>query len=268
MQTVIRRIYDDPSCHQLKIEVPIRRAKAIEAILTGFRAVSDLELHRDAARNIARSLYVQWAGYQQYRAAAPLGKQHLTHVQLCPGIGRHRYEYVFPGGLSPDECDILCREMIGEDGDDIQRNRELLVTGTLAGVLHGEGVSLADYVIGFVHGQTVHRGPGVSMTPANPPTMLSTAVRDLGWSTTVKLVRDMQTMLEHCLEVVRKDSAIWVPADAPRLPWEPLILRYHAARVACDSPWRPRPPPTPGTVWSLRFPPPSVVIGCPTGMRR
>ena len=84
MQTTIKRLYDDPSCRQLKIEVPIRRAEAIKAILTGFRAASDLELHRDVARNIVHSLYVQWAGYQRYRAAAPLGKQHLTHVQYVP----------------------------------------------------------------------------------------------------------------------------------------------------------------------------------------
>ena len=230
MQTTIKRLYDDPSCRQLKIEVPIRRAEAIKAILMGFRAASDLELHRDVARNIVHSLYVQWAGYQQYRAAAPLGKQHLTHVQLCPGIGGHRYEYVFPGGLSPDECDVLCREMIGEDGDDLCRKREWLVTSTLAGMLHGDGVSLADYVIGFACGQTVRHGPGLSMTPASPPTRLSAAARDRGWSATVGWLRDTQVMLEHCLEMVRKDSAVWVPADAPRLPWEPLILRYHAGK--------------------------------------
>ena len=157
MQTTLKRIYDDPSCHQLKIEVPIRRTQAIEAILTGFRAASDLELHRgsvhDVANNIARSLYLQWAGYRLYQAAAPLGEQHLTHVQLCPGIGGHRYEFVFPDGLFPDECDVLCREMIGEDGDDLCRKRELLVTSTLATILHGRGIRLDACTVLYLHGK-------------------------------------------------------------------------------------------------------------------
>ena len=61
MQTTIKRLYDDPSCHQLKIEVPICRAKAMEAILSGFRGAPEEPIHAITHEHFV-CRYVQWAG--------------------------------------------------------------------------------------------------------------------------------------------------------------------------------------------------------------
>ena len=226
------RLYDGPLYQRVKIEAPLPRAEAMKEILTGLHAATEMELGRDAAfdRDAARAYslcrYFQWAGYQPYRAAAPLGQQHLTHVRLRPAVGTYRFEYVFPGGLLADECDDLCLHVIGEDNDNIDQDRECLVTSTLAGVLHGTGVSLADQVIAFARGQTSLFGP-VVITPTTPPTRLCAAVRDRGWSATVEWLRDTQATFEQALNTIRDDLAVWVPEAAPRLPWEPLILRCH-----------------------------------------
>ena len=150
----------------------------------------------------------------------------MTLVQLRPEIGVHRYEYVFPGGLVPAECDALCLHVVGEDGDDTgDREREWLVTSTLATMLHAAGVSLADHVVALARGQTA-LVDGLAVVPVGPPTTLYAAVRDRGWGATADWLRDTQTMLEQGLEKT-ECGPVWVPAGAPRLPWEPLILRYH-----------------------------------------
>jgi hypothetical protein len=231
MQTATIRlfIHDEPSRWRLKSEAPLPRAKAMEVILAGFHAAREMEMDRDADDRPCR--YMQWAGYQPYHAAAPLGQQHLTHVQLRPAVGACRFEYAFPGGLTTVECDDLCLYVIGEDEDTDRndRERELLVTSTLAGVLHADGVSLADHVIAFAHGQTVTVA-GRVIIPATPPTTLCATVRDLGWSATIDWLRDTQTTLERVLDTIRDDSAVWVPVSAPRSPWEPLVLQYHDGR--------------------------------------
>ena len=63
----------------------------MKEILTGLRAAAEPEW--DAAFDL------EWAGYAPYQVAAPLGKMHLTRVQLQPAASGRRYEYVFPGGL-------------------------------------------------------------------------------------------------------------------------------------------------------------------------
>ncbi len=231
MQNAIIRLFHDVSCGHLEIEAPISRAEAMAEILAGFRAASEHEPGSDPAGSHALSL--QWAGYELYRAAAPLGTQHLTRVQLRPSIGAHRYEYVFPGGLSTAECDDLWFTVIGENGaDESDRELEWLVTGTLAGMLHAEGVSLADYVIDFVCGQTalLH---GVAITPATPSTRLYATVRDLGWNAAAQWLHDIQTTLEQGLDTIRKGHAVWVPASAPTQPWEPLIFRCYPPGHDC-----------------------------------
>jgi hypothetical protein len=227
MQTAMIRLYDDVSCHRLQIEAPISRTAAMEEILTGLRATVTISVNSAALGDDTwlKSRELQWAGYDFHRAAAPLGKQHLTRIQLRPAIGSHRYEYVFPGGLSTVECDDLCCYLIGGDNGDNVQNREWLVTSTLAGLLHGDGVSLADHVIAFARGRTIPVGR-LTIVPASPPTTLHATVRDRGWFATVEWLRDTHTTLEQALDTIRKDRAVWVPASAPKLPWEPLILQY------------------------------------------
>jgi len=90
-------------------------------------------------------------------------------------------------------------------------------------MLHGDGVSLADYVVVFAHGKTARDGD-IVVVPPTPPTTLYTAVCDRGWPTTAAWLRDIHTTLEQGLDTIREDHAIWVPTSAPRLPWEPLIF--------------------------------------------
>ena len=128
MQTATIRIYDDAACCNLRSEAPIPRVEAMEQILAGFRAATEIATttHRtDALRN--RGRWLRWAGYDPYEPAAPLGQRHLTRVQLYPAICVRGYEYVFPDGLSPIECDDLCLNVVGED-EDTDEKRELLVT--------------------------------------------------------------------------------------------------------------------------------------------
>jgi hypothetical protein len=227
MQTALIRLYDDVSCRRLRIEAPISRAAAMEEILAGLRATVEIKVNPRALSDDTwmDSRDLQWAGYDLYRTAAPLGKQHLTRVQLRPAFGTHRYEYVFPGGLSTVECDDICPYVIGGDNGDNVQNREWLVTSTLAGVLHGDGVSLADHVVAFACGKTFSVGKLV-IGPASPPTKLCTTVRGRGWSATVEWLRDTDALLENCLDTIQEDRAVWVPVSAPKLPWEPLILQY------------------------------------------
>ena len=216
MQTAMIRLYDKPSCCRMTIEAPISRAKAMEEILAGLCASKEGEPNWEAA------LFMHWAGYDRYRIAAPLEKQHLTHIQLSYSIGAQRVEYVFPGGLLPGECDDLCWQLNDDLGK--AQKREWLVTSTLAGMLHGDGVSLADYAVVFARGKTARDGD-IVVESATPPTTLYTAVYDLGWSTTAAWLRNIHTTLKQGLDAIREGHAVWVPASAPRQPWEPLIFR-------------------------------------------
>lgn len=216
MQTAMVRLYDEPSCRRMTIEAPISRTKAMEEILTGLRAATERELDWEAA------LFMHWAGYDRYRIAAPLEKQHLTHIQLSYGIGAQRVEYVFPGGLVPVECDDLCWQLNDDLGK--AQKREWLVASTLAGMLHGDGVSLADYAVVFARGKTARDGD-IVVESATPPTTLYTAVYDLGWSTTAAWLRNIHTTLKQGLDTIREGHAVWIPASARRQPWEPLIFR-------------------------------------------
>ena len=166
MQTAMIRLYDDTSYRHLRIEAPIPRVAAMKEILAGFRAAAEQQLNWEATRE---SLSLEWAGYQRYQAAAPLGEQHLTHVRLHPPVGAHRVEYVFPDGLFPVECDDLCWQLVGDDDDRDDQKREWLVTSTLAGVLHSVGISLAEHVIAVACGQTalIH---DLIIIPTTPPT--------------------------------------------------------------------------------------------------
>ena len=225
------RTYADAHCRQLKTETPISRTAAMEAIRTGFRAARDLELgdyvsDDDELWKLAR--WIKWAGYEPYQVAAPLGQQHVTRIRLRPDVGPYRYEYVFPGGLSTAECDDLWHTIVAEDGmDESDQEREWLVTGTLAGVLHAGGVSLQDHVVSYAYGRTVGN-QGLTVIPPNPPTTLSATVRDRGWSKTADWLHEIQAMLEQCLDARRNDRAVWLPMAAPRSPWEPLVLRSFA----------------------------------------
>jgi len=176
--------------------------------------------------DVRNSRYIEWAGYELYRVAAPIGKQHLTHVQLDPGIGAYRYEYVFPDGLSTGECDDLCGSAIGPNGDsDLQC--EWLVTSTLAGMLHADGVSLTNDVINLACGKPAWVGE-VHIKPATLPTTLYTVVRGRGWPATAEWLRNTQTTVERAADETWADHAVWVPVDAPKPSAEPLILRYGA----------------------------------------
>lgn len=221
MRTAMIRLYDEPSCSKLKIEAPIPWAEAMKEILTGLRAAAERD--SDAA------LYLQWAGYDPYRTAAPLGKAHLIRIQFQPPVGAHRVEFILFGGLLPGECDEICHHLSGEDGAIITRKREWLVTSTLAGILHADGVSLADYVVAFARGHTLHDGD-IVVVPATPPTTLYAAVRDRGWSATVEWLRDTQATLKQALDTIREDHAIWVSASALKLPWAPVIRQLRAGQ--------------------------------------
>jgi hypothetical protein len=229
MQETIVRIYDDPSCCHVSCEHPISRGEALAEILAGFRAAGSRDAPDDGFLKYGRSL--QWAGYERFRAAAPVGQPHFTRVQSRPAVGGHRYEYIFLDGLKPDECDELCLNVVGEDGadGDGDHEREWLVTSTLASVLHAGGVSLADYVLDYARGKTV-LVDGLTLVPPTMPATLYTAVRDRGWSDTVEWLHTIQALLEQGLNEVRMGRAVWVPASAPRQPWEPLILQYCAGR--------------------------------------
>jgi hypothetical protein len=85
-------------------------------------------------------------------------------------------------------------------------------------------VSLADYVINFARGQTVLVG-GVVIVPPSPPTTLYAAVHNRGWSASAKSLHATQSMLERALAEIWEGRAVWVPANAPKLPWEPLIFQ-------------------------------------------
>lgn len=256
MQTAMIRLYDKPSCCRMTIEAPISRAKAMEEILAGLCASKEGEPNWEAA------LFMHWAGYDRYRIAAPLEKQHLTHIQLSYSIGAQRVEYVFPGGLLPGECDDLCWQLNDDLGK--AQKREWLVTSTLAGMLHGDGVSLADYAVVFARGKTARDGD-IVVESATPPTTLYTAVYDLGWSTTAAWLRNIHTTLKQGLDAIREGHAVWVPASTTRQPWEPLIFRPRQDHLRLSLALKP--PPTPESVWRLRFPPLSVPIGCPIKMR-
>ncbi len=242
MQTATIRVYDDAACRNLKTEAPILRVEAMKQILAGFRAALEIETtsHKpgDAVWDSCR--WLRWAGYDSYEVAAVLGEQHLTRVQLYPAVGSHRFEYVFPGGLSTVECDDLCLHVIGED-EDTDQKQELLVTSTLASALHANGVSLENHVVDFTCGRatrveeiTLFEIDGdyftgfapIDIVPASLPATLSAAVRARGWQKTVEWLRDTQTMLEQHLDEIRMELAVWVPASAPRLPGEQIFLQY------------------------------------------
>ena len=198
-------------------------------IQTGFKAARQLELDRDKADKDdlwRRSRYLQWAGYELYQVSAPQGKPHLTRMQLRTDLDAYGYEYIFPGGLSPAECDDLWFSVVGVEGaDESYRELEWLVTGTLAGMLHAGGMSLEEYIVCFACGRSCLIR-GLSLEPANAPTTLSAAVRSRGWPDVTEWLRDTQATLEQGLDEIRQGRAVWVPESAPRLPWEPLILRY------------------------------------------
>ena len=173
-----------------------------------------------------------------------LGEQHLTRVQLYPAVGCHRLEYVFPGGLSTVECDDLCLHVIGED-EDTDQKQELLVTSTLASVLHANGVSLENHVVDFTCGRasrveeiTLIEVDGeyftgfapICIVPASLPATLSAAVRARGWQKTVEWLRDTQTMLEQHLDEIRMELAVWVPASAPDCPESRSFFSIVSAR--------------------------------------
>jgi hypothetical protein len=226
MQTAMIRCYRDPDYSRLAAEAPVPREEALERILAGFRAALDMELDPDAACDLGRSLFVEWAGYdpdEPWEPAAPIGQQHVTRVRLRPAVGGHRYEYSFPGGLSIIECEALCYHLIS-DGEEGDRERELLVTGSLAGMLHAEGVSLSDEVVALVHGEAT-MAEGFIITPVAPPSTLHAAVRARGWAATAEWLRDTQATIERAQDMVRDGSAVWVPIEAPRRPWEPLLIR-------------------------------------------
>ncbi len=225
MQTAMIRYYSDVSYRRLESEATTSRSRAMEEILTGFRAAGK---GCDAIDHDfwGQSRYMEWAGYRPYQAAARLTEQHLTRVQLCPAIGAHRFEYIFPGGLSTVECDDLCQHVTDyAEPEKIDRDREWLVTSTLAGALHAGGVWLSDRAIGFARGQAVLGGTRIVMIPAVPRTTLYAAVQERGWAETVEWLRDTQVMLEQYLEEIRHDRAVWMPVNAPRPPWEPLLLQ-------------------------------------------
>ena len=195
MQTAMTRHYDDPSYSRLAAEAPIPRAEAMDQILAGFRAALNMEFDPDAVRDLGRSLFIEWAGYDLYEPAAPIGQEHVTRVRLRPAAGGHRFEYVFPGGLTVGECDALCCSLVS-DGDQGDQEREWLVIGTLAGMLHASGTSLSDDVIDLVHGQTCIT-EGFVIVPTVPPTTLHAGVRARGWAATAELLRDVQATVER-----------------------------------------------------------------------
>ena len=86
-QPTLLRLFEDPSYRHLRIEGCIPRAEAIDRILTGFSAACE--------QNWAEALYLEWAGYDLYKPAAPLGKEHLTRIQLRPAASGRRYEFVW-----------------------------------------------------------------------------------------------------------------------------------------------------------------------------
>jgi hypothetical protein len=112
-----------------------------------------------------------------------------------------------------------------DGADESDRALEWLVTGTLAGMLHANGMSLEEFTVCFASGRSVliH---GLSLESTSAPTTLSAAVRSRGWSATAEWLRDIQVTLEHGLDEIREGRAVWVPMNAPKLPWEPLLLRY------------------------------------------
>ena len=182
-------------------------------------------MKHEATTTSGCSRCLQWSGYEPYQAAAPLDKQHVTRVRLRPAVGGFRDEYVFPGGLTTVECDDLCRRAVGEScADLVDREREWLVTGALAGVLHADGVSLAHYAIAVACGKDA-LVDGLVIVPTGPPATLHAAVRVRGWSATVEWLRDIQAKLDQGLDSIRAGRAVWVPPCVPRLPWEPLVLR-------------------------------------------
>jgi len=214
----------------------------MEQILTGFRAAMEIEINcRNVDKEVwDRSRWLRWAGYDLCETAAPLGQQHLTRIQLYRAVGSHTYEYVLPGGLSTSECDDLCCNVIGDNYDTDQK-QELLVTSALASMLHAEGVSLEYHVVDFACGRATvvdepfpyeHAGrhllglEPVNIVPASLPTTLHAAVRNWGWKATVEWLHDLHATLEQGLEEIRMGLAVWVPAIAPRQPWEPLILHH------------------------------------------
>ena len=270
MQTAMIRLYGDPACSHLEIEAPISRAEAMEEIRAGFRAARERDLNREARGddNVRmRSRCLQWSGYEPYQAAAPLDKQHVTRVRLRPAVGGFRDEYVFPGGLTTVECDDLCRRVVGESGADlVDREREWLVTGALAGVLHADGVSLAHYAIAVACGKDA-LVDGLVIVPTGPPATLHAAVRVRGWSATVEWLRDIQAKLDQGLDSIRAGRAVWVPPCAPRLPWEPLVLRPvdggGCLRLALGA----EAAAYAGRAWNSRCRKPIAMVGCPTGRR-
>jgi len=226
MDTAIVRFYDGPTCRDLRVDGHIFRAEAIQQILTGFRLARELAWDRDATHDERLCRYMQWAGYEPYEIAAPIGQPHRTNVQLCLDACAWRYEYDFPGGLRPVECDDLCQCVIGahQDTERNDREREWLVTSTLAGLLHADGVSLADHVVAFACGRNIQAN-GLTFVPTGPPTTLYAAVRGRGWKATVQWLHDLHAIFEHGFQEIREGRAVWVPMDAPRLPWEPLIVQ-------------------------------------------
>ena len=223
MQNAMIRYYDDPHYSRLAAEAPIPREEALEQILAGFRASWKVELDRDSPHDFNGCLYIEWAGYDLYEPAAPIGQDHVTHVRLRPAVGGHRLDYVFPDGLTIGECEALWYNLIS-DGEQTDRERELLVIGTVAGILHADGVSLSDEVVALVHGEAT-MAEGFIITPVAPPTTLHAAVRARGWAATAEWLRDTQSTIERAQDLVRKGTAVWVPMESPRKPWEPLFLR-------------------------------------------
>jgi hypothetical protein len=100
----------------------------------------------------------------------------------------------------------------------------LLVTGTLAGLLHADGMSLSDEVVSLVHGEATI-AEGFIIMPVSPPATLHAAVRARGWAATAEWLRDTQATIVRAQDMVRDGCAVWVPIEAPRKPWELLLLR-------------------------------------------
>ena len=178
--------------------------------------------------------------YHPYETAAPLDQQHVTRIQLRPSVGTWRYEYAFPDGLTTTECDDLCPRVVGKDGlNESDAGREWIVTGTLAGMLRADGVSLDDHVVDFVHGQPTtvdlpfYKGDSavfepVAIVPGGPPVTLHSVVRERGWRETATWLRSIHDRLRRYCEDIWTDCAVWAPMTGTRLPWEPVIVRLGA----------------------------------------
>ena len=154
MQTAMIRLYEDVSCQRLQIEAPISRAGGDggdpHRVSCAGKKAEPRQRSDDMWRPVAICSGLDTICTGRRRRS---GQQHLTRVQLRPAIGGTDTSTSFPA-VSPRGVrrPLHLRHRYRRSRYD-NRSREWLVTSTLAGVLHGDGVSLADQVIAFACGR-------------------------------------------------------------------------------------------------------------------